>query len=139
MTATAMTLHADFLNAWDQATMRALVDNCIHKNTACEDVSDKRLPPGMTLPAPTTALTPAGPATTTRAIPSPAAPATTFATSAAAMNPASRLSTVVQTSTSRSSIVAEGVDDSMSAMGTADGSAPRRGAVAIICTLLGLS
>ncbi|MDF2460705.1 MAG: hypothetical protein K0S68_108 [Candidatus Saccharibacteria bacterium] len=49
------TLHADFMNAWDPAWMKFFVDNCIRKHTACETVSDGRLPPGTTLPAATPA------------------------------------------------------------------------------------
>lgn len=40
-----MTLHADFMNAWDPATMAMLVRSCINASVACEDVSDTRLPP----------------------------------------------------------------------------------------------
>jgi len=54
MSAGALTLHADYLDAWDPATMQALVAHCILKGVACEDVGDKRLPPGMTLPRDTT-------------------------------------------------------------------------------------
>lgn len=68
----AMTLHADFINAWDQPTLQMLVDECIHKNTACEDITNNRLPPGSTLPTTTTSTT-TRPATTT----STSMPATT--------------------------------------------------------------
>jgi hypothetical protein len=47
-----LTLHADFMNAWDGATMRFLVRECINKGIACEDITDHRLPPGTTLPRP---------------------------------------------------------------------------------------
>jgi len=47
-----MTLHADFFNAWAPATMKFFVDKCIRASIACEDVSDRRIPPGTTLPAP---------------------------------------------------------------------------------------
>ena len=42
-----LTLHADFMNAWDPAMMKALVRRCINASVACEDVTDRRLPPGM--------------------------------------------------------------------------------------------
>jgi Domain of unknown function (DUF1996) len=42
-----LTLHADFLNAWKPAAMAELMKHCIHANRFCEDVSDKRMPPGM--------------------------------------------------------------------------------------------
>jgi hypothetical protein len=40
-----LTLHADFINAWDTATMKMLTERCINRGIACEDVSDRRLPP----------------------------------------------------------------------------------------------
>lgn len=39
------TLHADFMNAWDQATMQLLTERCINASVACEDVTDTRMPP----------------------------------------------------------------------------------------------
>jgi hypothetical protein len=47
-----MTLHADFMNAWDPAAMRYFVQQCINASIGCEDVSDRRLPPGAPLPPP---------------------------------------------------------------------------------------
>jgi hypothetical protein len=40
-----LTLHADFLDAWKQSDMDLLVARCIHASVACEDVSDRRMPP----------------------------------------------------------------------------------------------
>jgi hypothetical protein len=42
-----LTLHADFLNAWKPAAMAALMKHCIYAHVFCEDVSDRRMPPGM--------------------------------------------------------------------------------------------
>lgn len=53
-----LTLHADFLNAWDPAAFKYLLERCIYKGIACEDVSEKRLPPGAVLPP---SAWPAGP------------------------------------------------------------------------------
>lgn len=58
MAPSGLTLHADFLNAWAPATMSFFVDQCIRRGIACEDVSDRRIPPGTTLPA---AAWPTGP------------------------------------------------------------------------------
>lgn len=67
-TRSRMTLHADFMNAWDPATMAALVEHCIHRNVGCEDISNTRLPPSMngTLPTDTTPPTTAAPAQAAR-------------------------------------------------------------------------
>ncbi|MEO5833531.1 MAG: DUF1996 domain-containing protein [Nakamurella sp.] len=45
MKATNLTLHADFLNAWDPELMKRLLRDCIRAGVACEGVSDKRMPP----------------------------------------------------------------------------------------------
>lgn len=52
MEPSGLTLHGDFINAWAPATMAFFVRECINKGIACETVSDKRLPPRTTLPAP---------------------------------------------------------------------------------------
>ena len=39
------TLHADFMNAWDPATMKLLTERCINASVACADVTDARMPP----------------------------------------------------------------------------------------------
>lgn len=51
MTPSNKTLHADAFEVFDPAAMQFFVNECIHKGVACEDVSEKRLPPGTTLPA----------------------------------------------------------------------------------------
>lgn len=40
-----LTLHADFMDAWDQPTMNYLTKNCINASIACEGVTDTRMPP----------------------------------------------------------------------------------------------
>ena len=47
-----LTLHADFLNSWKPAALAQLMKRCIYANRFCEDVSDKRMPPGMTTTVP---------------------------------------------------------------------------------------
>jgi hypothetical protein len=47
-----LTLHADFLNAWKPASMAELMKHCIYAHVFCEDISDKRMPPGMTTTVP---------------------------------------------------------------------------------------
>ena len=42
-----LTLHADFWNAWDQATLDALVDRCINAGVHCGDVSPTHFPGPM--------------------------------------------------------------------------------------------
>jgi hypothetical protein len=42
-----LTLHADFWNAWHQATLDALVDRCINDGVHCGDVSPKHFPGPM--------------------------------------------------------------------------------------------
>ena len=39
-----LTLHADFFNAWNQATLDALVDRCINSGVHCGDVSPSHFP-----------------------------------------------------------------------------------------------
>jgi hypothetical protein len=48
-----LTLHADFLNAWKPAALAELMKHCIYAHVFCEDVSDKRMPPGMSTTVPT--------------------------------------------------------------------------------------
>jgi hypothetical protein len=45
MAASNMTLHADFVNAWDAPLMNTLLRDCIRAGVACGDVSDRRMPP----------------------------------------------------------------------------------------------
>jgi hypothetical protein len=40
-----LTLHADYLDAWDPNMMALLTMRCINRSVACEDVSDLRMPP----------------------------------------------------------------------------------------------
>lgn len=40
-----LTLHADFINAWDEKVMKVLLRDCIWAALACEGVSDERMPP----------------------------------------------------------------------------------------------
>jgi hypothetical protein len=47
-----LTLHADFFNAWDPRSMDALMKHCIYAHVFCEDVTDGRMPPGMTTTTP---------------------------------------------------------------------------------------
>lgn len=47
-----LTLHADFFNAWDPRSMDALMKHCIYAHVFCEDVTDRRMPPGMTTTTP---------------------------------------------------------------------------------------
>lgn len=42
-----LTLHADFMNAWQPAALAELMKHCIYAHVFCEDVSDHRMPPGM--------------------------------------------------------------------------------------------
>jgi hypothetical protein len=69
------TLHADFLDGWDPRWMAWLTKECINASIACEDVSDSRLPPHPSSPAPTTATAARATAarTATRAVTNPAA------------------------------------------------------------------
>jgi hypothetical protein len=62
-----LTLHADFLNAWKPAALAELMKRCIYAHVFCEDVSDKRMPPGMTttIPGGSTPTTTAPASTTT--------------------------------------------------------------------------
>jgi hypothetical protein len=48
-----LTLHADFLNAWKPASLAVLMQHCIYAHVFCEDVSDRRMPPGMRTTVPT--------------------------------------------------------------------------------------
>jgi hypothetical protein len=41
-----LTLHADVLDAWEQATMELLTKRCINRSIACADVTNTRMPPG---------------------------------------------------------------------------------------------
>ena len=47
-----LTLHADFLNSWKPAALATLMQHCIYAHVFCEDVSDTRMPPGMTTTVP---------------------------------------------------------------------------------------
>jgi hypothetical protein len=70
-----LTLHADFLNAWKPSALAQLMTHCIYAHVFCEDVSDRRMPPGMTttVPAGSTSTVASTPTTTsTAATPSPA-------------------------------------------------------------------
>jgi hypothetical protein len=40
-----MTLHADFINAWDPVEMAYMTRNCLNASVACADVTDNRRPP----------------------------------------------------------------------------------------------
>jgi hypothetical protein len=42
-----LTMHADFLNAWQPAALAELMKHCIYAHRFCETVSDTRMPPGM--------------------------------------------------------------------------------------------
>jgi hypothetical protein len=103
-----LTLHADFLNAWKPAAMAQLMKYCIYAHVFCEDVSDKRMPPGMTttIPGgstaastPTTSTTTSSPATTSSpTAPAPApAPASTSGAAIKATQTSSTLLTVAGT------------------------------------------
>jgi hypothetical protein len=48
-----LTLHADFFNAWKPAALAELMKHCIYAHVFCEDVSDRRMPPGMRTTVPT--------------------------------------------------------------------------------------
>jgi hypothetical protein len=93
-----LTLHADFLNAWKPAALAELMKRCIYAHVFCEDVSDKRMPPGMTTTIPG-GSTVASPRTTS----SPAA--TPSQTGAAASAPASPTTTAPTTNTPTSGAV----------------------------------
>lgn len=41
-----LTLHADFINAWEPAMMELLTRRCILAHVTCGDISDRRMPPG---------------------------------------------------------------------------------------------
>jgi hypothetical protein len=86
-----LTLHADFLNAWKPAAMAELMKRCIYAHVFCEDVSDKRMPPGMTTTIPggsTVASTPTASSPTTTSSPTGTAASAPAASTTTAPAPA---------------------------------------------------
>ncbi|MEO5833532.1 MAG: DUF1996 domain-containing protein [Nakamurella sp.] len=45
MTPTNVTLHADFINAWDEDLMKQLMRDCLRASRSCAGVTDRRMPP----------------------------------------------------------------------------------------------
>jgi hypothetical protein len=50
----ALTGHADFINAWDPTAMAYFVKNCIQAHLGCGTMEDDRLPPGIPVMGPAT-------------------------------------------------------------------------------------